>query len=159
RGETSSVTGDQRILRQFRTTLPALSPDELGSECYGTNVARVAGMKPAPSDQPLSLIPTPWSLVCRAHHGAAGEARAARQQLFERCGGAARRYPRNFLHNADAADEVFQEFSLHLLRGNLRGADPDRGRFRNYVKGTLFHLIADYRRQRRKWPGPLPDDA
>jgi hypothetical protein len=27
------------------------------------------------------------------------------------------------------------------------------------VKGTLFHLIADYRKQQRKWPGPLPDDA
>src|SRR5262249_24879779 len=30
----------------------------------------------------------------------------------------------------------------------------------SYVKGTLFHLIADYRKQRREWPGPLPaEDA
>jgi hypothetical protein len=24
------------------------------------------------------------------------------------------------------------------------------------VKGTLFHLVADYRKARRGWPGPLP---
>jgi RNA polymerase sigma-70 factor (ECF subfamily) len=26
------------------------------------------------------------------------------------------------------------------------------------VKGTLFHLVADYRKQQRQWPGPLPAD-
>jgi hypothetical protein len=49
---------------------------------------------------------------------------------------------------------------LQLLHGDLRGANPSRGRFRNFVKGTLFHLVADYRKQRRRWPVPLPaDDA
>jgi hypothetical protein len=32
-------------------------------------------------------------------------------------------------------------------------------RFRNFVKGTLFHLVADYRKQQRRWPGPLPADG
>jgi RNA polymerase sigma-70 factor (ECF subfamily) len=106
--------------------------------------------------QRLSRIVTPWSLVCRAHHGAADEVRLARRQLLDRYGGAVRRYLRKVLHDPDAADEVFQDFALHLLHGDLRGADPQRGRFRNFVKGTLFHLIANYRKQRRKWPGPLP---
>src|SRR5262245_57409410 len=104
----------------------------------------------------LSRIATPWSLVCRAHHGPADEVRLARRQLLERYEGAVRRYLRKVLHVRDAADEVFQDFALRLLHGDLRGADPQRGRFRNFVKGTLFHLIADYRKQRRKWPGPLP---
>src|SRR5262249_10313621 len=70
------------------------------------------------------------------------------------------RYLAKVLGDQDAADEVFQEFALQLLHGELHGANPKRGRFRNFVKGTLFHLIADYRKQRRKWPGPLPaDDA
>ena len=36
----------------------------------------------------------------------------------------------------EAAAEVFQEFALQLVHGNLRGANPERGRFRNFVKGT-----------------------
>ena len=109
--------------------------------------------------QRLSRISTQWSLVCRANQGPAEAANAARQQLLQRYGGAVRRYLRAVLHDADAADEVFQEFALHLVHGDLRGANPERGRFRNFVKGTLFHLIADYRKQQRKWPGPLPADG
>jgi RNA polymerase sigma factor (sigma-70 family) len=108
----------------------------------------------------LSLIATPWSLVCRAHHGPTEAASSARQQLLERYEGAVRRYLRKVLRDSDAADEVSQEFALQLLHGDLHGANPKRGRFRNFVKGTLFHLVADYHKQRRQWPGPLPaDDA
>jgi RNA polymerase sigma-70 factor (ECF subfamily) len=116
-------------------------------------------MQPENLVERLSLIPTLWSLVLRAHHGPVGEVNVARQQLVGRYGGAVRRYLRKLLHDADAADEVFQEFALRLLHGDLRGADPRRGRFRNFVKGTLFHLVADYRKQRRQWPGPLPADG
>jgi RNA polymerase sigma factor (sigma-70 family) len=110
-------------------------------------------------NQRLSLISTLWSLVCRAHHGPAEAVNSARGQLLERYRGAVHRYLRKVLHDPDAADEVFQEFALQLVHGNLRGADPHRGRFRNFVKGTLFHLIADYHKQQRHWPGPLPADG
>jgi RNA polymerase sigma-70 factor (ECF subfamily) len=116
-------------------------------------------MQPESLNQRLSLIPTLWSLVCQAHHGPAEAASCARQRLLERYGGAVHRYLRRLLGDADAADEVFQEFALQLLQGDLRGANPERGRFRNFVKGTLVHLVADFRKQRRKWPGPLPADA
>src|SRR6266851_1312344 len=109
-------------------------------------------------DQPLNLISTLWSVVRRAHHGPAPAANAARQQLLERYGGAVYRYLHKLLHDPDAVDEVFQEFALQLVHGALRGADPQRGRFRSFVKGTLFHLVADYRKQQRRWPGPLPTD-
>src|SRR5207253_7447 len=49
-----------------------------------------------------------------------------------------------------------QEFALCLVRGGLRGADPCRGRFRDYVRGALAHLVADYHKRRQKWPRPLP---
>jgi RNA polymerase sigma-70 factor (ECF subfamily) len=116
-------------------------------------------MKQQDLNERLSLIPTLWSLVHRAHHGPAEVANSARQQLLERYRGAVYRYLRKVLHEPDASDEVFQEFALQLVHGGLRGADPRRGRFRNFVKGTLFHLIADYRKQRREWPEPLPGDA
>jgi len=107
----------------------------------------------------LSRISTLWSLVCRAHYGPAEAANSARQRLLECYGGAIRRYLRKLLRDPDAADEVFQEFALQLLHGDLRGADPHRGRFRDFVKGTLFHLIADYRKRQQKWPAPLPADG
>jgi RNA polymerase sigma-70 factor (ECF subfamily) len=110
-------------------------------------------------NQRLSGISTLWSVVCRAHQGSAEAANSARKQLFERYGGAIYRYLREILRNADAVDEVFQEFALQLVQGRLRGADPQRGRFRNFVKGTLFHLIADYRQQQRKWAQLLPDQG
>jgi RNA polymerase sigma-70 factor (ECF subfamily) len=111
------------------------------------------------TDQRLSLIPTLWSLVYRAHAGAGEAVKPARQQILERYGGAVRRYLHKVLHDPQAADEVFQEFALQVLHGDLRGANPDRGRFRNFVKGTLFHLIADYRNEQRKQPRPLPEDS
>jgi len=104
----------------------------------------------------LNQISTLWSLVCRANQGPTEAAKSARQQLLERYGGAIRRYLRNVLNDKDAADEIFQEFALELCHGNLRGANPQRGRFRDFVKGTLLHLIADYRRQQRHWPQSLP---
>jgi DNA-directed RNA polymerase specialized sigma24 family protein len=107
-------------------------------------------------DQPLNLISTMWSLVRRAHDGPLEAANAARQQLLQRYGGAVYRYLNKLLHDRDAVDEVYQEFALRLVHGKLHGADPRRGRFRNFVKGTLFHLVADYRKERRQWPGPLP---
>jgi RNA polymerase sigma-70 factor (ECF subfamily) len=109
--------------------------------------------------QRLSLISTPWSLICRAHEGSIGEVKAARQDLLERYGGAVSRYLAKVLGDPDAAEEVFQEFALQLVHGKLHGANPQRGRFRNFVKGTLFHLIADYRKQRQQWPEPLPGDG
>jgi RNA polymerase sigma-70 factor (ECF subfamily) len=110
-------------------------------------------------EQRLSRISTLWSLVCHAQKGQPEAANPARQQLLERYGVAVRRYLHKVLRDPDAADEVFQEFALELVKGGLRGADPQRGRFRNFVKGTLFHLIADYHQKRRKWPGPLPGDG
>jgi RNA polymerase sigma factor (sigma-70 family) len=120
---------------------------------------REEGMRPKNPMQRLSLIPTLWSLVSAAHHGSAEETRAARQQLLERYGEAVQRYLRRILRDRDAADEVFQEFALRLLRGDLRGANPRRGRFRDFVKGTLFHLIADFRKQRRELRSPLSSDC
>jgi RNA polymerase sigma-70 factor (ECF subfamily) len=94
-----------------------------------------------------------------AHQGPAEAANTARRQLLERYRNAACRYLRKVLRDADAADEVFQEFALRLVRGDLRGANRQRGRFRDFVKGTLIHLVADHRKKQREWPRPLPVDG
>jgi RNA polymerase sigma-70 factor (ECF subfamily) len=100
----------------------------------------------------LSRIDTLWSVVRRAHDGAGPSLAAAQQRFIDVYGGAVRRYLLGALHDEDAAQEVFQEFALNLLRGVFQRADPNQGRFRNLVKTAIFHLIVDYqRRQRRRW--------
>jgi len=116
-------------------------------------------MQPETPLDRIGTIATRWSLLDRAHGGDEEVAQTARQQLLERYGGAVRRYLRKVMSDPDAADDVFQEFALRLMRGDLCGATPDRGRFRNFVKGTLFHLISDHRKHERRWPRPLPDGS
>src|SRR5262245_50779325 len=108
--------------------------------------------------QHLSRIRTRWSLVCRAHGG--GEAaRAAQLQLLQRYGGAVDRYLRAALRDPEAAEELSQEFALRFIRGDFRGADPCRGRFRDYVKTVLFRLVAQHFKRRQQQPRPLPGDV
>jgi RNA polymerase sigma-70 factor (ECF subfamily) len=102
--------------------------------------------------------------VCQAHADA-GTRVDAQRQLWDRYGAAVRRYLLGALRDADAADEMAQEFALRFVRGNLRGADPGKGRFRDFLKGALSNLIADYRRRlQRRRPEPFlaespePDD-
>ncbi len=105
----------------------------------------------------LSRIETPWSIVRQAHDGSGDGARRARQTLLERYGGAVRRYVGAVLRDDEAADEMFQEFALRLVRGDFRAASPERGRFRNFVKSSLYHLIVDYRRRAARRSRPPPD--
>jgi RNA polymerase sigma factor (sigma-70 family) len=109
-------------------------------------------------NQHLSQIQTLWTLVQQAHAETPEAVRPAQEKLLERYGGAVRRYLLGALRNEDAADEVFQEFACRLVHGDMRGADPERGRFRQFVKGVLFHLVADYHRKRQRQPHHLNPD-
>jgi RNA polymerase sigma factor (sigma-70 family) len=111
------------------------------------------------SDSPLSQMATQWSLVQKAHRDQAPAAKAARRELLDRYGGAARRYLLGAVRDPDAAEELFQEFAVRLMQGDLHGADKDRGRFRHYVKAVLSHLTADHFRQRQRKPQELPADV
>lgn len=107
------------------------------------------------SDQRLCNISTLWSVVALAHDGRNEAARAAQHRLLELYGGAIRRYLTASLRDPAAAEELFQEFALRFLNGNFQNADPRRGRFRDYVKTSLVHLIGNYRKQRQRQPRPL----
>jgi RNA polymerase sigma-70 factor (ECF subfamily) len=82
----------------------------------------------------------------------------ARRLLLHRYCGAAYRYLRAALGDEDAALDSLQEFVLRFLRGDFRRADPGSGRFRDYLKAALINLVADYHRERRALPVPLPID-
>jgi RNA polymerase sigma-70 factor (ECF subfamily) len=110
-------------------------------------------------DQRLSRIQTYWTVVCRAHEGSPETVQMAQKQLLERYGKAVNRYLLGALRDQEAAAEVGQEFALRFLQGGLQGADRERGRFRDYVKGALFRMVADYHRRLRRQLPQLPVDA
>lgn len=96
----------------------------------------------------LSRIQTMWSMVQQAHRPDATRFAGAQQQMLDRYGGAVRRYALAALRDPDAADEVFQEFALKFVRGDYGKAAPEKGRFRSFLKTSVYHLIIDYQRRR-----------
>src|SRR5688572_32449318 len=106
----------------------------------------------------LSGISTAWTVLLAAHAGPGDAARAAQELLARRYGGAVYRYLLRALGDPAAAEDLAQEFALGLVRGDFRHADPQRGRFRNYVKTALFHLVGKYRKGQRKLPQPVAAD-
>lgn len=107
----------------------------------------------------LSRISTVWTLLSDARGQAEPAGRDARLALIQRYQGAAYRYLLGALRDPDAADEVFQEFALRVMQGAFSGADYQRGRFRDYLKTTLFHLIVDYQNRQRKRLCTLDSDV
>jgi RNA polymerase sigma-70 factor (ECF subfamily) len=107
----------------------------------------------------LSRISTCWSMVAQAHEGPADAVARAQQGLVQRYLPAIYRYLLGALRDADAADEVAQEFALRLVRGDFKRADPDRGRFRDYVKTSLYHLIVNHQKGARGRAQPLAEPS
>jgi RNA polymerase sigma-70 factor (ECF subfamily) len=56
----------------------------------------------------------------------------------------------------DAAAELAQDFAVRFLRGDFKQADPERGRFRDFLKTSLRHLVIDY--WRKKPDAPSDED-
>jgi RNA polymerase sigma-70 factor (ECF subfamily) len=111
------------------------------------------------SAQHLSNISTRWSLIFDAHRGQGSRVTAAQGALMQRYCGAVYRYLLAVLHDPNEADELAQEFALRFIRGDFKHADPQRGRFRDYVKTVVYHLLADYHQRRHGRPRPLPADS
>jgi RNA polymerase sigma-70 factor (ECF subfamily) len=110
-------------------------------------------------DRRLSQISTAWTTLDRAHSGPADAASEAQRRVLRRYGGAIYRYLLGATRDPEAADELFQEFALRFVRGDFRRADPRRGRFRDFLKTALYHLIVDTQRARGRRPLPLADGA
>lgn len=103
-----------------------------------------------PLDDRLSRIETSWSVIRQAHAAPGSAVQRAQQDLLARYGGAVRRYALAALRNEEAAEEIFQEFALRFVRGDFGRADPEKGRFRSFVKTTVYHLIVDHQRRGKR---------
>jgi RNA polymerase sigma-70 factor (ECF subfamily) len=107
----------------------------------------------------LNSITTQWSAVLRAHQPAGDSDGEERRLLLERYAGAVYRYLFACVRDPDSADELFQEFALRFVRGDFRNADPQRGRFRDFLKTALLNLVRKHCRQQRHRPLPLADES
>lgn len=109
-------------------------------------------------DRRLCSISTLWPVVHQAHQQSGDAAREARHQLLERYGSAIRRYLMASLRDPAAVEELWQEFALRFLNGDFRRADPGRGRFRDYIKTILYHMLTGHYRRRQRQLRPLEHD-
>src|SRR5262245_27508512 len=101
-------------------------------------------------DQHLSKIVTLWGPLQEAHAGEPEAARVAQRQLLERYTPAIYRYLLASVRDPHAADELFQEFALRFCRGDFKRADQQRGRFRDFLKTSLVHLVIDHHRRSKR---------
>jgi RNA polymerase sigma-70 factor (ECF subfamily) len=107
-------------------------------------------MEPQDTPHHLSRITTQWTLVFEAHREQQTVAMQAQQALMHRYCGAIYRYLVSAVRDPDAADDLSQEFALRLVRGDFKRADPGQGRFRDFLKSSLYHLVIDYHRRKAR---------
>jgi RNA polymerase sigma-70 factor (ECF subfamily) len=105
--------------------------------------------------QHLSQISTIWTDLFQAHRGEPAAIGAAQLRLLQRYTPAVYAYLLAAVRDGNVADELFQEFATLLVGGAFKRADPTRGRFRDFLKTTLYHLVVDYQRQQASKPLPL----
>jgi DNA-directed RNA polymerase specialized sigma24 family protein len=120
-------------------------------------------MDPASQEKRLSRMKTQWTALFQAHRPEGDAAGRARRELLLHYHAAVQRYLLGMLRDATAAEELAQDFAVRFLRGDFKQADPERGRFRDFLKTSLRRLVFDHwgRKQRAvtKEAGPLPKDS
>jgi RNA polymerase sigma factor (sigma-70 family) len=107
----------------------------------------------------LSRISTRWDLLFQAHLGKGEAAAKAQEALLRRYWGAIYRYLLAVVREPNVAEDLAQEFALRFVSGAFKRADPELGRFRDFVKKALYHLVVDFQRREQGRPRPLPPDA
>ena len=87
---------------------------------------------------------TKWTVVIAAADPHRTEARAALVLLCEHYWYPLYVYVRRRGHSADEAQDLTQEFFVHVLEGRyLDRADPEKGRFRAFMLSSLKFFLAD----------------
>src|SRR5205807_145791 len=101
----------------------------------------------------LEEMSTWWTVLFDAHGDSADAARAAQERLLDRYGPPVRRYLLAAVKDPHAADDLFGDFALRLVRGDFRQARPEVGRFRRLLKVALYRMVIDHQRRQRHSAG------
>ena len=94
-----------------------------------------------------SFPTTHWSVVLAGADSANPDSRRALEALCRQYWYPLYAHARLLGHDADSAQDLVQGFFAYLLEKHaLKVADPERGRFRAFLKGTFAHFVANERR-------------
>jgi RNA polymerase sigma-70 factor (ECF subfamily) len=97
----------------------------------------------APADA-INFKTTHWSVVVRAGQEHATDSAAALEKLCRTYWPPIYAFIRRKGHDVHAAQDLTQGFFAALLEKNQLGiADPHRGRFRNFLLGSVTHFLAN----------------
>ncbi len=94
-----------------------------------------------PGGLPLNRISTQWSAVHNPSHFLIRYAASVRSYLVA------------LLKDVQEADDVAQEFFLSVVAKGFVRADADRGRFRDYLKTSVYNAAMSHLRRQRRQPG------
>jgi RNA polymerase sigma-70 factor (ECF subfamily) len=104
----------------------------------------------SPSDSSLlhTWAVTTWSKIFQGR-GEGDSAQQARHELVVRYHEAVYHYFLSQLRDPNAAAELYSNFAVRLIASDalLKRADPNRGRFRNYLKTALHNMVMDHYRK------------
>lgn len=101
-------------------------------------------------DQRLDQIETQWSLLRLAHQPISVSNASARQRVLLKYNRAIRAYTGALLQDDNDADEVAQDVLVKLLQGNFSGADPNKGRFRDFLKVAVKNTVRSFWSQKQR---------
>ncbi len=105
-------------------------------------------------DEHLSQISTVWSMLFQAQRQETG-ATAAQQKLLVRYCRPIYGYLVHIVKDPNVADDLAQEFATRFVEGKFHKANPERGRFRDYVKACLFNLVREHHRRQQREPAAI----
>src|SRR5262249_14359043 len=91
----------------------------------------------------LDLITTHWSTLGDSN------------RFLLRYAEAVRRYLLALLGNAEDADDVAHDFFVRVVERGFERADPDRGRFRDYLKVAVRNAALSHLRRKQRQPRVL----
>ncbi len=99
---------------------------------------------------PIFFHTTRWTMVARAG-GHTEQARLALAELCEAYYAPVQQFVRAWCGDADAAQDLTQEFFAAILAKNgLENADQTAGRFRSYLLGAVKHFLIKAKESRQR---------
>ncbi len=98
----------------------------------------------------ISRIQTRWSIVIEARKLETEKGQLARATLAGRYTGAILGYMTKILGCPSTAEDLAHEVAVLILSGKLAGANPEKGRFRDYLKTVVINTARRYLKEQAR---------
>ncbi|MCA9218415.1 MAG: sigma-70 family RNA polymerase sigma factor [Planctomycetales bacterium] len=89
-------------------------------------------------------------MIRRAHEDQSNDSEQARHDLVMRYAQAIRKYVAAILRDESSSEELAQEVIIRVLQGDFASADPERGRFRDFLKTVIRNMARNHWNQQNR---------